>query len=530
MKRHVEIFDTSLRDGSQAAGVSYSVEDKLKIVKLLDDFGVDYIEGGNPGSNPKDIEFYERANGLGLKHSKLVAFGSTRRPGRTADEDSNVQSLLSANTGTVAIFGKSWLLHVEKVLGTTAQENLSMIKDTIEYCKQNGREVIFDAEHFFDGYSDNNEYALEVLKTAKAAGADCICLCDTNGGSTPDSVAEVVGKVVSVIGGRIGIHTHNDNGMATANSVMAVMAGASQVQGTICGIGERCGNDNICSIVPNLQVKLGFDCVPKESLEHITTLARNFCEVANLTFDEKLPFVGGYAFSHKAGMHIDGVTKVSSSFEHVPPESVGNVRQLLMSEMSGRSALLAKLKDINPELQKTSPETTKILEELKEREHEGYQYENAPASLEIQIARILGIKKDFFELKYFKVMINEPGNDGQNSSALIKIVVDGNEEISAAEGDGPVNALDQALRKALIRFYPELGHIKLTDYKVRVLDSDAATAARVRVFIESTDGLRVWNTIGVSTDIIEASWVALTDSMEYKLMIERGFMNQRKGE
>jgi len=526
LKRHVEIFDTSLRDGAQASGISYTVDDKLKIVKMLDEFGVDYIEGGNPGSNPKDIDFYKRANELGLKHAKMLAFGSTRRPGKAAAEDANLISLLSANTSAVAIFGKSWLLHVEKVLGTTAEENLAMVADTVSFCKSQGREVIFDAEHFFDGYADNAEYALKVLKTAKAAGADCVCLCDTNGGMTPDRIGEIVTRVCEEVGGRVGIHTHNDNGMATANSIMAVKAGATQVQGTICGIGERCGNDNICSIVPNLQIKLGYDCVPKECLETMTALARNFCEVANLTFDEKLPFVGGYAFSHKAGMHIDGVSKVSSSYEHVPPESVGNVRQLLMSEMSGRSALLEKLKDIDPELQKTSPETTKILDALKDLEHQGYQFESATASLEIAIAKVLGQKKTFFELKYFKVMINEPGNDGQSSSALIKIMVDENEEMSAAEGDGPVNALDMALRKALNRFYPEISEIKLTDYKVRVLDSDAATAARVRVFIESTDGKRVWNTIGVSTDIIEASWIALTDSMEYKLMIERGFMNK----
>ena len=526
MKKHIEIFDTSLRDGAQTSGISYTVEDKLKIVKMLDEFGVDYIEGGNPGSNPKDIEFYKRVNELGLKHAKMVAFGSTRRPGKVASEDANVLSLLSANTGAVVIFGKSWLLHVEKVLNTTAEENLEMIKDTLSFCKSKGREVIFDAEHFFDGYADNPEYAIKVLKAARTAGADCLALCDTNGGMTPDRIGEIVAKVCAEVGGRVGIHTHNDNGMATANSIMAVKAGASQIQGTICGVGERCGNDNICSVVPTLQLKLGYECVPEESLGKLTKLAREFCEVANLAFDEKLPYVGGYAFSHKAGMHIDGVSKVSTSYEHVPPESVGNVRQLLMSEMSGRSALLAQLKDIDPELQKESPETTKVLEHLKNLEHEGYQFENATASLELAIFKELGMKKDFFELKYFKVMINEPGNDGQSSSALIKINVGGEEEISAAEGDGPVNALDMALRKALNRFYPEISDIKLTDYKVRVLDSDAATAARVRVFIESTDGKHVWNTIGVSTDIIEASWIALLDSMEYKFLIERGLMRK----
>ncbi len=514
----IHAYDSTLRDGAQAQGISYSVEDKIKIVETLDRLGISYIEAGNPGSNPKDMEFFTRVGALKLKNSRIIAFGSTRKVGISAEKDSNLQSLLKAGTDAICIFGKSWDYQVTDILRTSLEENLSMIGDTIRFLKQKNKEVVFDAEHFFDGYKANPEYAMQTLVAAAEAGADSVCLCDTNGGSFPAEIHDITGKVVSRIPVAIGIHCHNDGEMAVANSVMAVQAGATQVQGTINGIGERCGNANLCSILPNLQLKLGFDCIPEERLEHLTPVARFVSEIANILHNEKAPYVGNDAFAHKGGMHIDAVNKNPISYEHINPERVGNSRRILMSEVAGRSTLLAKINEIDQSLTKDSPQTQKIVDRLKELEHEGYQFETAESSFELIVRKILGKYTPFFELKDFKVIVNEPSINGVNSSAMIKIRVGDQEEITAAEGDGPVNALDNAVRKALERFYPALNEIKLTDYKVRVLDSYNASAAKVRVLIESTDHQESWSTIGVSTDIIDASWRALVDSFEYKLV------------
>ncbi|AEV70571.1 citramalate synthase [Acetivibrio clariflavus] len=519
--KKVIIYDSTLRDGAQAQGISFSVEDKIRLVKKLDKLGVDYIEAGNPGSNPKDLEFFERIKNTSLKNAKVIAFGSTRRVNISVEEDANVKSLLKADTPAVAIFGKSWDFHVTEILKTTLDENLKMIYDTVSFFKSRNKEVVFDAEHFFDGYKANPEYAIKTLKAACDAGADCICLCDTNGGSFPNEVFEITQRVVNEFKVDIGIHCHNDTGMAVANSIMAVQAGAKQVQGTLNGFGERSGNANLCTIIPNLQLKLGYSCIPGENMKNLTAIARYASEVANVLHDERAPYVGKNSFAHKAGMHADAVHKNTTAYEHIDPELVGNQRVFLMSEVAGRSAVLNMINQIDNTITKDSPETKLIIEKLKEMEYKGYQYEGAESSFELIIRKILGKYKSFFELCEFKVVVNEPSVTTANSSAMIKIKVGDQEEITADEGDGPVNALDKALRKALVKFYPEIMEMKLTDYKVRVLDSKAATASKVRVLIESTDSEEVWTTIGVSTDIIEASWYALVDSIEYKLLKHR---------
>ncbi|HEX5126797.1 MAG TPA: citramalate synthase [Rhodocyclaceae bacterium] len=518
----MQIYDSTLRDGAQAQGISYSVDDKIKIVERLDALGVAYIEAGNPGSNPKDLEFFRRAAALKLQHSRIIAFGSTRKVGIPAAEDNNVQSLLKAGTDAVAIFGKCWDYHVTGILRTTLEENIAMIGDTISYLKSQGKEVVFDAEHFFDGYKTNPQYAMQALEAAAQAGADCLCLCDTNGGTFPETIHEVTAMVVGRFPNNvIGIHCHNDCEMAVANSVAAARAGATQVQGTINGIGERCGNANLCAVVPNLELKLALRCLPPGSLVHLTSTARFVSEVANMPLNEKAAYVGNDAFAHKGGMHIDAVNKNPISYEHINPDVIGNSRRILMSEVAGRSTLLARINKFDPALTKDSPETQKIVDKLKELEHEGYQFETAESSFELVVRKLLGKHQPFFELKEFKVIVNEPSVNGINSNAMIKIAVGGEEEITAAEGDGPINALDNAARKALERFYPAIREMKLTDYKVRVLDSDKASAAKVRVLIETSDGEAQWTTIGVSTDIIDASWRALVDAFEYKLVLEQ---------
>lgn len=519
--KKVLIYDSTLRDGAQAQGISFSIEDKLKIVDRLDRLGVSYIEAGNPGSNPKDLEFFERVGKIKLKHAKVIAFGSTRRVNIPVDEDANVKSLLKADTPAIAIFGKSWDFHVTDILKTTLDENLKMIYDTISFFKSKNKEVVFDAEHFFDGYKANPDYAMKSLKAAFDAGADSLCLCDTNGGSFPNEVYEITSKVVNEFKADIGIHCHNDTGMAVANSIMAVQAGAVQIQGTMNGFGERSGNANLCTIIPNLQLKSEYECIPEENISDLTAAARYVSEVANVIHDERAPYVGRFAFAHKAGMHADAVNKNSTAYEHISPEAVGNERLFLMSEVAGRSAVLNLINNIDNTITKDSPQTKVILEKLKELEFKGYQYEGAESSFELVIRKVLGKYQQFFELGEFKVVVNEPSVSSANSSAMIKIKVDGQNEITADEGDGPVNALDKAVRKALERFYPQISEMKLTDYKVRVLDSNSATAAKVRVLIESTDGKEVWTTIGVSTDIIEASWQALVDSIEYKLIKDK---------
>lgn len=522
----VTVFDSTLRDGAQAEGVSFSVEDKIKIVKALDKLGVGYIEAGNPGSNPKDLEFFERIKEVSLKNAKIAAFGSTRRRGISPSEDGNVQALLGAGTDTVAIFGKSWDFHVTDIINATLQENIEMIYDTISYLKEQGKEVVFDSEHFYDGYKNNPEYALKTLDAAVQAGADCICLCDTNGGTFPDEVYDITKLVAERFDTLVGIHAHNDCGMAAANSVMAVKAGARHIQGTMTGFGERCGNTNLSTVIPDLQVKLDYECIPPGNMTELTHIAREVSEIANLKLSDREPFVGKTAFAHKGGMHVDGVCKNSKSFEHIDPSLVGNERKFLTSEVAGRTTILSMIQRIAPNIEKNSPETSKIIDRLKELEYEGYQFEGAEGGFELVIRKELGKYKPFFELETFKIIGEHPteGNT-QTATAMIKVSVDGRKEITAAEGDGPVNALDKALRKALEVFYPSLSQVHLTDYKVRVLDSNSATASKVRVLIESSDGDDSWTTVGVSKDIIEASWTALVDSIEYKLIkdIEKKF-------
>ncbi|NLO99949.1 MAG: citramalate synthase [Clostridiaceae bacterium] len=520
MNKVIDIFDSTLRDGAQAEGISFSVEDKLKIVRTLDDLGVSYIEAGNPGSNPKDIEFFEKVRTISLKSAKLTAFGSTRRRDISVEEDKNVQSLIDAHTPVVAIFGKAWDFHVTKIIKTTLEENEKMVFETLSYFKKKGKEVIFDAEHFFDGYKANPEYAFRVLKAAVEGGADCLVLCDTNGGCFPSTVYDLVKKVKETFKIKVGIHAHNDCGMAVANSIMAVEAGAEHVQGTYIGFGERCGNANLSTIIPNLQIKKGLNCIPEDKLKNLTYSARKIAEISNISLSKREPYVGNSAFAHKGGMHIDGVCKASESFEHINPELVGNKRRFLMSEVSGRNTILEKIRELNPAIKKDSSETEAIINRLKQLEHQGYQFEGAESTFELVIRKQLGKYKPFFELEKFKLMTEQPTQNGSSASALIKVKVDGKSEITAAEGDGPVHALDRALRKALEVFYPELSCVYLTDFKVRVIDSQSATAAKVRVLIESTDGETSWTTVGVSTDIIEASWIALVDSIEYKLLKE----------
>ena len=523
----IMIFDSTLRDGAQAEGISFSVEDKIKIVKKLDELGVSYIEAGNPGSNPKDLEFFERMHNVSLLNAKLTAFGSTRRRGITAEEDANVQHLLSANTPAIAIFGKSWDFHVTDIIRATLEENLEMIYDTIAFLKAKGKEVVYDAEHFFDGYINNKEYALKTLQAALDARADSVCLCDTNGGCFPEKIFEIIQDVAKKFpqAKTIGIHCHNDCGMAVANSIMAVRAGALQVQGTFIGFGERCGNANLSTIIANLQLKAGYNCIPEEQLSNITGAARAIAEIANITLNEREPYIGRSAFAHKGGMHIDGVSKNPSSFEHINPELVGNERKFLTSEVAGRSTILEKIQRIAPDITKDSPQTAAIMARLKEMEHEGYQFEGAESTFALVIRKELGKYKPFFKLLHYKIIGEQPNENGVSATALIKILVDGKEEVTAAEGLGPVNALDKALRKALVAFYPAVSQIHLRDYKVRVMDSGAATASKVRVLIESCDGYDTWSTVGVSHDIIGASWIALVDSIEYKLIsdIEKKF-------
>jgi len=491
---------------------------RFRISSTLDEFGVAYIEAGNPSSNPKDIEFFQKASQLKLKTAKLCAFGSTRRKNMRADEDENVLSLLEAGTSVVTIFGKSWDLHAAEVLKVSLEENLKMVSETVAFLKSKGRELIFDAEHFFDGYKANPGYALEVLKAAADNGADALCLCDTNGGAFPEEIFTVTRLICEKFPSlRIGIHCHNDVGCAVANSMMAVSAGAVQIQGTFIGFGERCGNADLSILIPNLQLKLGYRCVEGDMSLLSDTVAK-VADISNLTVPKNKPYVGESAFAHKGGMHIDGVTKLSRSFEHIDPEKVGNKRRFLMSEVSGRTTVLAKIKDIAPRLTKDSPEVAEIMKQLKQAEHEGYQYESADASLELFVLKVLNKYKPHFSLVMYKTTGEyPPPNSEQTSSAMINIQVDGKYETSASLGNGPVNALDSALRKALLVFYPHLHKMHLIDYKVRVLETDHATGARVRVLIESTDGEHMWTTVGVSTDIIQASWIALADSFEYLL-------------
>lgn len=517
----LHIFDSTLRDGAQGEGISFSVQDKLHLVRALDELGVAYIEAGNPGSNPKDLEFFREVKKIKLDNSRLVAFGATRRKGISCADDANLASLLAADTEDVCVFGKTWDFHVTEILKASLEENLAMIKDTVAYLRAQGRTVIYDAEHWFDGYASNPEYALSTLRAAVEGGAQCLVLCDTNGGTLPDAVRESTEKVVAEFGLPVGIHCHNDGGMAVANSLMAVKGGALQVQGTLIGIGERTGNANLSTVIANLELKMGLSCLPPGKLATLTPMVRRVAEIANVTVENGMPFVGHNAFAHKAGMHIDAMTKNPRAYEHVRAETVGNERSFLMSEVAGRSMIIEKLRKFDEHIGKDSPLAQEIVNRVKEMEHEGYQFEGAEGSFELLVRKNLGKYKPFFDLHYYKIIAEQPdGSEGCTAFAQIKIGVDGEDAITAGEGDGPVHALDCALRKALERFYPGVKDIRLTDFKVRVLDSRSATAAKVRVLIESTDGEEAWSTVGVSSDLIEASWIALVDSFEYKLILD----------
>ncbi|MDR1900264.1 MAG: citramalate synthase [Treponema sp.] len=576
--RNIEILDTTLRDGAQGEGIAFSVQDKLAVARALDELGAAWIEAGNPGSNPKDMAFFRMAEGLALKQAKLCAFGSTRKKGVPAAEDPHLRSLLEAGTEAVTIFGKSWNLHVTEVLRVELEENLAMIFDTVAFLKAEGRIVIYDAEHFFDGLAADADYALRTLRAAAEAGADRVVLCDTNGGAFPAGIAAGVTAAAAALGdapggaagiaagvtaaaaalgdapGRaagiaagvtaaaaalgdaptgaagvpppLGIHTHDDMGLAVANALAAVEAGCRHVQGTLAGFGERCGNTCLAALIPTLELKRGFRCLPPGALSRISETTRRVAEIANIPVPGAMPYVGSSAFSHKGGMHSDGVLKVSRSFEHVDPALVGNSRHLLMSEVGGRAAIAERAKKIDPSFEKDHPVTPALVEKLKTLEAAGWAFEGADASFELLVRRELGRYKPLFTILAYRVVSEHPtGETIACSHAWAKVWVEGKDEIAAAEGDGPVNALDGALRRALTRFYPELEQVRLSDYKVRVIDGGAATAAKVRVLIESTDGADVWSTVGVSEDIIDASRAALVDSIEYKLIgdIERRF-------
>ncbi len=519
MTKKIYVLDSSLRDGAQAEGISFSVNDKLQIVKALDELGVDIIEAGNPTSNPKDNEFFQEVKNIKLKHAKLASFGSTRRYGGDVKTDAMVQSLLSVDTPVVVVFGKSWDLHVTEILKTTLEENLAMIFDTISYLKSKGKEVIFDAEHFFDGYKNNPEYALKALESASLGGADCICLCDTNGGCFPDEIFEITKYISDKFGYNLGIHVHNDTGMAEANTVMAVKAGVTQIQGTLLGYGERCGNANLSTIICDLQVKLKYDVIKEDSMSAMTNICRKVAEISNKKLVNNMPFVGKSAFTHKAGMHIDGVNKVSRSFEHISPEIVGNARRFLMSEVAGKSTLIGKVQAINPSISKQDPIMGKIVESLKAKEHLGYVFEGADASLDLLIRKTLGLYKPFFVLEKFKTIGEHIATqESLLATAVVKVSVNGIEELKASEGRGPVDALTLALRSSLERFYPNLAGMHLTDYKVRIIDGKEGTSSITRVLIDSTDGVDMWTTVGVSNDIIKASLKAMVDAIEYKLL------------
>ncbi|MBU0679098.1 MAG: citramalate synthase [Verrucomicrobia bacterium] len=521
MKR-IAIYDTTLRDGAQGEGVSFSGAGKIRVAQKLDDFGVDYIEGGFAGSNPKDMAFFREVRKLDLKHAKVAAFGSTRRAGASIGEDTGAQALIEAGTPVVTIFGKSWTLHVRDVLQTTEDENVAMISDTVRFLKEQGKEIIYDAEHFFDGYKADPEYAMSTLIAAAAAGADVIVPCDTNGGTLPHEITDIMSEVGRRIDKPLGIHTHNDSECGVANSLAAVLAGAIHVQGTINGFGERCGNANLVSIIPNLAVKMGFECLNGEgSLKQLREVSEFIHELANHRPDSKAPFVGTSAFAHKAGMHVDGVRKNPSSFEHLDPEEVGNKRRILMSELSGASNVFLKAVELGHDFDRKSPEVKSILKELERLEKQGYEFEAAEASFEMLIQKVLKAHKSFFRLDGFRVIVEKRHHDEPcMSEASVKLSVDGETEFTVGEGDGPVDALNHALRTALMRFYPKISEVFLTDYRVRILDPEEHTAAKTRVLIESSDGKKTWSTVGVSENIIEASWEALVDSVEYKLFIE----------
>lgn len=519
------LYDTTLRDGAQREGLALSIEDKLRIAYKLDEMGIPFIEGGWPGANPKDVQFFWQLKEQPLKQAEVVAFCSTRRPGTTAAEDAMLQPILAAGTRWVTLFGKSWDLHVTEGLKTTLAENLAMIEDTIKYFISQGRRVIYDAEHWFDGYKNNREYALLTLKTAWQAGAEWLVFCDTNGGTLPHEIAQIVREVVAEFSifnspsPQFGIHTHNDADTAVANALSGVMEGVRMVQGTINGYGERCGNANLCSIIPNLQLKLGYKCIEETQLKRLAETSRFVSEVVNLAPDEYAAYVGRSAFAHKGGIHVSAVERNPQTYEHIQPEQVGNQRRIVISDQSGLSNVLAKARSFGIEMDKKDPACRSILQRLKELENQGYQFEAAEASFELLMREALGQRRQFFELKGFQVHC-DIAQGTENALATIKVAVNGKNLLEAAEGNGPVSALDAALRKALVNFYPEIAEFQLTDYKVRILDGGCGTSAKTRVLVESSNGKQRWMTVGVSGNILDASYQAVVEGLEYGLLLQ----------
>lgn len=523
--QRIEIYDTTLRDGAQGPGVKFSSDDQTTLVRLLDDFGIAYIEGGQPGSNPKAVELFERAKDMDLKQAKMAAFGSTRNPKNSVEDDQNIKALLSAGTEVITIFAKSSVVHATEILRVTTDENLRIVQESVAYLKAQGRRVFLDAEHFFDGYFEDSEYALAVLQTAHDAGAECLILCETNGGRLPHEVAAATRAVRERLPqAQIGIHTHNDGGCAVANSLMAVLEGATQVQGTINGYGERTGNANLCTVIPDLQLKMGYEVLTEEQLSRLTKVALRTSELANMSPRDSQPFVGRDAFTHKGGMHADAVGKSKASYEHINPALVGNCTHIAVSEVAGRSSLIQKAAEFGIELKKDQPETAQIMARIKELENEGYEFEGADASLELIIRKAKGHYRTFFTTQGYHVSVTRRATDDHApAEATIKLLFpDGTLHHTAAEGDGPVDALNNALRRALENQYPELKTVQLDDYKVRIIDGQNATKAKTRVLIESRDGAMPWSTVGVSENIITASYLALLDSIEYKLLMTRG--------
>jgi len=516
----LQIYDTTLRDGTQGEGISFSVTDKLRITEMLDEFGIDYIEGGWPGSNPRDLAYFEQVRSLELKHAKIAAFGSTRRAGVPVEEDPQIKLLIDAETPVVTIFGKTWLLHVTDVIRTTAEENLAMIRDSVRFLVEAGREVVYDAEHFYDGYFDNPEYALKTLEAAAEGGASYLVLCDTNGGRLVDEIAAATQAVKERFPDiPLGIHAHNDAGLGVAVSLAAVNAGATMIQGTINGYGERVGNANLTTILPNLFLKMGRDAACRKNLRNLRTLSLSIDEIANLRPDPKAPYVGLSAFTHKGGTHADATKKVAHSYQHIDPEAVGNKARVLISDMAGRSSLLLKARELGVELDRGSESTRRVIDQVKELENLGYEFEAADGSLQLLLMKNTGQYRDHFEFEAYRVIVERrTSDDSLIAEATVKLRVDGEPVYTVAECTGPIGALDKALRKAIEKIHPEIRDVELRDYKVRILSGAQGTGAKTRVLIESSDGQEIWGTVGVSDNIVDASWQALRDSVEYKLL------------
>jgi 2-isopropylmalate synthase len=531
--RFVEIYDTTLRDGSQAEDISFLVEDKLRITQRLDELGVHFIEGGWPGANPKDIDYFKEVKTLSLKNSTIVAFGSTRKAKNTPSKDPMLQELIKAGTPVITIFGKSWSLHVEDALNISLKKNLELIYDSVAYLVSKKKKVFYDAEHFFDGYKANPDYAIQTLKKAEEAGAERIILCDTNGGTMPWEIREIFRAVDGEIRTPLGIHTHNDSESAVANALVAVELGAKQVQGTINGFGERCGNANLCSLIPNLKLKMKVECISDDQMKRLSEVSRFVSEIANLPHNKKAAYVGESAFAHKGGIHVHAVRKKSETYEHILPQLVGNQQRILISDYSGKSNLLQKAEEYGIHLSDKSKELQNLLQNLKELENQGFQFEGAEASFELLMRKAVGKYKRFFDLIKFRVIVEKQMESGETiSEASIQLKIGNEMEHTVALGNGPVNALDNGLRKALEKFFPALKHVKLLDYKVRVLAATGGTRSKVRVLIESGDEKKKWGTVGVSENIIEASWQALVDSIEYKLLKEEeenGYRRRDRG-